>query len=107
VTRLILGDGVRSSLVPTVRSPPVPAADGGESDGSEESETEVAIGAQELAWARNRAASSGQTLGAVITEALSKLRNSEVQLELDEMAADGITAEDLEAIRAARRSYRP
>lgn len=69
----------------------------------------LCLGAEELAWARERAASSEQTLSAVVMEALRRLQHSEAQLELDGMATvtDGITPEDLAAIRSARRSYRP
>lgn len=36
-----------------------------------------------------------------------QVSHSEAQLAFDELAAQGITAEDLAALRAARRSYRP
>jgi len=74
---------------------------------SELEDVVVSLGAEEISWARARAASSGQTLSAVLMEALRRFRHSEAQLALDELAAEGITAEDLAAIRAARRSYRP
>ncbi len=96
----------RPSTMPTVRSPPVPA-DGDESWVAEDFESMVRLGDEEVAWARKRAASSGQTLAAVVTEALRRFRHSEAQLELDEMDVEGVTAEDVAAIRAARRSYRP
>ena len=47
----------------------------------------VSLGAEELAWARDRAASSRQPLSAIVTEALRRFRDSEAQLAFDELAA--------------------
>jgi len=61
----------------------------------------VSLGAEDLAWAKKRAARQQRSLSAVVSEALLRQRQAEAGVRLlDDLGTDDITEADLAAVRA-------
>jgi len=61
----------------------------------------VSLGAENLAWAKNRAARQQKSLSAVVSEALLRQRQAEAGVRLlEDLGTGDITEVDLAAIRA-------
>jgi hypothetical protein len=65
----------------------------------------VSLSVDEVEWARQKAARAETSFSAVVSEAIRKQRQHEARIALlDELGADDVTLEDMEAVYAEWRS---